>query len=792
MKQRMILTAIILAFIALFYIVGRVESIHRDNVQTVQSEAPATNAESMASVPETPREVELTPPAETSHVETIPAETTPNAKTNPIAETRPETEEKSIVDPRTAEGRATAKARSMRVTKVMQDDDPALVPILTPEEAQKANRDAIRFQRNQKTATSLYLFFHNMGINRYRIHFVLSLLPLLFIIDVLPFKRKDKRGSKVLEYFSLSRRMRILFSVSLLAFGVLVFVPWSVYFGNSLQFPFIFPDFVNWNLRVLTISIVVASIILLLIPAIVSDYLVAVISGLGLCVYVQAMFMNRYLGTMDGKEPVWSDHRVFGTINLIIWIAIVLSPVVLRKLVPSYFSKVISTATGVVLFLEVLATVSMVFSAGDNVWLRSDTYFVDGSQQFQFSKEKNVVMIVMDALGCENVKKCFEAYPEAKSIVKDFVWFTDARSSYTQTFPALVNELTGAYLAAPAKNYLEMFEKTWRSSAPKSFYKQVKDAGYDARYFIDVQKNIIGPPDCFHEYFSNIEAKNITHIIDYKRIYSCLRQMAGFSSAPYFCKKYFFYTFNFADGVVRQVSGHPSDKQNCPALNYYFLQKMISSGITTDANTPILSFHYIQGTHMPWIFDEECNIVEKPFDNPLPSARGCFFIVSELIRLLKKAGIYDNTAILLCSDHEGHGYVTPCDLMFMLKPFHENKAELSVDESKVQACDIPATILHMICGSNADFSDLNGYSAFSVPNDRVRTVCRLAKNTSFPVFDGWVGLEEGNCLEECIFTDVDTFQWGTQSESFVRQIPLVLSDKEAKEAEEAEEAQKDK
>lgn len=236
----------------------------------------------------------------------------------------------------------------------------------------------------------------------------------MFIFDVLLFKRKKKRSSKVFEYISLPRRTRILLSVSLLAFGILVFVPWSVYFGNSLQFSFIFQDFVNWNLRVLTISIIGACIILLLIPPIVSDYLVAIIAGLGLCVYVQAMFMNQHLGTMDGLEPVWSEHRVFGVLNIIIWIAIILSPIILNKIAPSYFSKVISMATGIVLFLELLATASMVVSASPSVWTRQDSYYVDSSQQFQLSKEKNIILFVMDMLGSENVKECFRSSPKRK------------------------------------------------------------------------------------------------------------------------------------------------------------------------------------------------------------------------------------------------------------------------------------------------------------------------------------------------------------------------------------------
>ncbi len=198
---------------------------------------------------------------------------------------------------------------------------------------------------------------------------------------------------------------------------------------------------------------------------------------------------------------------------------------------------------------------------------------------------------------------------------------------------------------------------------------------------------------------------------------------------------------------------------------------MISSGITSDANKPVFSCHYIIGAHIPWLYDEKCNKVEEPFDNPDRTTRGCFYILSEFIRLLKEAGIYDNTAILLCSDHGGHAYKTIGDMTFMIKPFHERKTELSIDDSKVQSIDILPTLLKMACGDDADFKDFDGYPSFNVPSDRIRKIYRLWRHKGFPDFDGW-GAGNLNCFEEYNIVDPKTFSYGTDSESFVRLIPL--------------------
>ena len=624
------------------------------------------------------------------------------------------------------------------------------------------------------------------------INFIISLLPLLLIFDaLLLFRRKEqKKSSKFLEYISLQRRVRVLLSVSLLAFGLLVFVPWSVYFGNSLQFPFIFQDFVNWNLRMLTVSIVGASIVLLLIPPKISDYLVAAIAGLGLCVYVQAMFMNQHLGTMDGGEPIWSEHSIFGTINLIMWIVIFLIPIVVKKVFPSYFSKIISTATGIVFFLEYTAVAFLVVSAGPNVWSRKDSYYMDGSTQFHLSKKSNVVVFIFDSLGSGFIKGCFEKHPGTKDIVKDFIWYEEARSNYWSTFPGLTHELTGCYLPAPANHYYELLEKMWHSKSAKSFYKQMKAAGYDARYYGAPGEFLTGPKDFYHEYYSNIVAREITYEVDHDRLCFCLKQISGFSAAPYFFKKYYFYSFDFSANVVKKHAGGVNGgikrghNQIIPWCNDEFVKKMFSSGIVFDEKQPILVFHYLRGVHPPYINDEKCNRTAKISSDPIPSTRGCFYILSEYIRFLKEAGVYDNTAILVCSDHGGvhTNYSTPYDMSFMIKPFNANKTELSIVDSKVQSIDILPTLLKMTCGDKADLKDFDGIPSFDVPADRVRKVYRWAKikelGTPDPNFARCY--PKWNGFQEYIFVDVATFNHETKSNSFVRQIPLVTPSRKDK------------
>ncbi len=386
----------------------------------------------------------------------------------------------------------------------------------------------------------------------------------------------------------------------------------------------------------------------------------------------------------------------------------------------------------------------------------------------------------MDMLGSENVKECFRSSPETKEIVKDFIWYADACSYYRATYLGLPHELTGTSFPPPANSCYESFQKMWHSTPSTAFYKQIHDAGYEARFYVKQPDFTIGSADCYHEYFSNIVAKDIIYEIDYNCLHDCLKQISLFSSVPYLIKKNFYYSFDFSDNVVQKlVPDIPSGKQALPYLNDDFLRRMLSSGISTNADSPILAYYYIRGAHVPWIYDEKSNRTEE-LDSPIPTVKGCFYLLSELIRLLKEAGIYDNTAILLCSDHGGHkGFSNPYDMTFMVKPFQENKTEVSIIDSKVQSIDILPTILKLACGDTADFKDVEGFPSFDIPNDRKRKIYVLTSCKDYPVFEDEQGVRS-NCVEEYIFNDIKTLKLGKESESFVRRIPFTIISQEIK------------
>lgn len=792
MRQLIVPIAIIVALITFFVFVDRKEFNRYDVVHTIQSETLTANRKPPISVSETKavaeeiNTVEATPVVEDNLtggmivdsksvfesksvkgkepvVEVILAEVAPLTETIKASPTV-----LPVATPKEAEIANNSAIQKLNKKKIVLAT-PEAIPVLSPEEAIKANKEAIRFQRNRAIAS----FFHKIGINSNRIHFVLSLLPLLLIVDLLLPKKKEKKPkSKVTGYFSLSRRMLILFSVSLLAFGLIVFVPWSVYFGNATSFPFIFQDFVNNSLSILTIAIFSTAIFLLIIPPKTCEYVLGLTVGLGLCVYIQAMFMNCYLGEMNGTEQDWNQHNIWGTVNIVIWIAIIVIPFVIKKCFTSLWHTIMTMTTEIILLLEITAIASTVLSAREDVWQRNEVGYCDFSKQFQLSPRKNIIVIIFDTMGTGFLNECFKASPETKNIIKDFTWYSNARSNYLITLYALNHELTGC-LVQSGSSFDEIYKKEWESSAAKSFYTQVKKSGYDTRLFID--DPILGEKANYQHYFSNFTNDKIEYIINNNELKKCLIKISGFSALPYFFKKYFFYGNDFARNVVRtNAIGKSNSFGANPNTNQLFYKKLVSERITTDSDSPVLSFYYTLGTHKPWIVDEKCQNVRtenNPFRDPVQATKSCFFIVSEIIEQLKANNIYDQTAILICSDHGGNDpeYSTPFDMSFLVKPFNSNHDMLIQDDTKVQSIDILPTLLQFACGDNSDFESFDGYPANKIPQDRKQIVYMHFRHPDFPNLSFNGTPITSNCLKKILFTDVNSV---SEKDSFIQFIPL--------------------
>ena len=148
---------------------------------------------------------------------------------------------------------------------------------------------------------------------------------------------------------------------------------------------------------------------------------------------------------------------------------------------------------------------------------------------------------------------------------------------------------------------------------------------------------------------------------------------------------------------------------------------------------------------------------------------------------MKANNIYDNTSIIICSDHGCKGKDTirgksvyhrlAFDMTLMIKPFNQRNEEIAIDYSKIQSIDILPSLLYLACGNNASYDDFAGLPFPKIPSERKRTVYVSQNHPDIPTFDG-----SYNNLAEFNFVNVEQMT-SKISNSFVRNIPLNIDAK---------------
>ena len=208
MKSIIIPASIILALIAFLVIVDRKEFKRHNDIQTVQRENLTVNRNLSLPIPKAGLVTEARSPVKAKLVAGLPLKET-------SVETKMVVDSKSVVDAKQADVnksspvalpvispeeamKANEEAKKIQRTNEMLAETnetvsfaettvedkpaPAAIPVLTREEAIKANKEAIRFQRNAATAKAIRAFCQKIGINKKAESIIITTIGLAHMI----------------------------------------------------------------------------------------------------------------------------------------------------------------------------------------------------------------------------------------------------------------------------------------------------------------------------------------------------------------------------------------------------------------------------------------------------------------------------------------------------------------------------------------------------------------------------------------------------------------------------------
>jgi len=460
----------------------------------------------------------------------------------------------------------------------------------------------------------------------------------------------------------------------LFVFTVFVVPPIEIVGGNSDSLTFGLGE-VGW--LVVVFGVVVFALLTLVLSALKGKAFTVGACALLACsigAYVQALFLNTGLPIADGANVMWLDYKRITLLSTVVWAAIIAAVVLLVKKGGNRVLKPFLAVSLTLVFVQAVGVGSVVVEAA-NAQGSSERVFVTKDGMYDLSRTgNNVVVIILDAYDNIYIRDILKTDPQFLEPLSDFTYFSNTTGSMIPTRYGVPFLLTGSELR-PDETVDDYYRNRYARS---SFVKEIHDAGYSVGLYTDTLL-IDGctDPEVAKDFYSQtinlhpLENPNI----DYLGAIGALEQLSLYRDAPWLAKPLFWFFTSDLNNRMVDTSG-TDDLGNVQYLtdDAGFRDELNQRGIepVDDGTAGSFRFIHLLGAHYPFSMDENGNTV--PWGTTAEQqARGSMRIVFDYVDRLKEAGLYDNTTIILTTDH-GRFYETrgpiqePAAILMMVKP----------------------------------------------------------------------------------------------------------------------------
>lgn len=467
-------------------------------------------------------------------------------------------------------------------------------------------------------------------------------------------------------------------SVSLfLIVTLLILGPIEIFASNSAEFTFAFKDFwMAQSVFALVVGAIVA-IVLTLLPKVVWQYVHTICFSFSVCCYIQAMFLNGKMESFLSQEINWSASTKI--VNLLVWIAIVviLVAVALKNRECHRYIAIIAIC---LFFVQIVAFISLLISTPLIHEDKNGYISIEGMTEL--GKEENVVVFILDTYDERYVRTTLEQQPDIWDEFEGFVYYPNATSVHSRTYPSVPYLLTGDvchYDKTPTEYLNEAYSN---GNVISSLAEQGIDVGYYGyNYFLG---------DNVKSQVSNYRSESPN--LNNRKVCKYLLKMTLYRDMPYIFKSRFEYD---ADDInievrTREEKGkydYESDEFRIFDDTWFGEQIKGSIKISDDLNRAF-RFYHLGSCH-------------RNLSDPIPCGIESFEIISDYIKQMKELGVYDNSTIIITADHgfSGGGVVddtlpqkTAVPLMLVKQKGFNNQSVI-VSEMPVSHVDISPTIM---------------------------------------------------------------------------------------------------
>ncbi|MDT8450892.1 MAG: sulfatase-like hydrolase/transferase [Wenzhouxiangellaceae bacterium] len=523
----------------------------------------------------------------------------------------------------------------------------------------------------------------------------------------------------------------------------LVYIPLQIYTANQYEFGASLYDIFPLLLSAAGVLIAVSGLIALFLPRRMHRALLALGAALAALVWIQGQLLIRNYGVLDGSPIDWMGWPGRAVFDSLLWITVLALALIQRRRVARHAGLL---ALGLLLIQGVPAG-----------WLayryepppEFHRYNFSEEQKFAFSPERNVIIVVLDAFQSDVFGRLLETEPALNEDFDGFTWYRNALAGYSKTYPSFVLMLAGKWY----DNHIPIQDFVNDSLADDSIVRRLKDLGWRVDLFPHIKRVLPPLPEIADNVIASIDCRTV-------RFESGkLADLGWFRISPHPVKPFWLNGYEWrlaskllqtciADKNTATASGESMLSDNTPrhAALRFLRQAQTETQLTLER--PGLKLYHLMIPHAPFHLDQDLEVGQLPAGEEgfMRQSRGAVEVVKRFFQTLREHEAYDQSMLIVVSDHGGGEYIDPLALnaleknvparhmasglaLALIKP-PSARGRLRISDAPVSLADLAPTIA-VETGSGLSFT---GRNILDIAASEQRE--RLYR---FYAFDGWSG-----------------------------------------------------
>lgn len=426
----------------------------------------------------------------------------------------------------------------------------------------------------------------------------------------------------------------------MISFFVFLFCPLEFYWSNKSEFFFSVYDFIYILIFAFLVSFVTMTAIYYVLGRVNDSVAEAILCiGFFLCIgmYIQGNYIPSHIGPLDGSKIDWSKYSTDRFLSVVLWVVLVILIVfsVSNSQRRKKWRKIASIVAPCLVILWF--TTLLIISISSDGFKKSELNVVTKRNEFDMSSKQNIIVLIVDSLDSKAFDKVLDNYNQ-KDFLDGFTYYRNTSGMYLYTELAVPYIISGLEYD-PHEDYKDYLCRVYSID---SMLCDMQKEGYELNLYLSIDE-YIGDPDVD---IKNYEKAELT-VSSHKVLIELLYKLVGYRYLPFDLKRFCWF---YPDDInnLRSIAGQNGSDEVYDWDNYIFYDDIANMKVATDA--PSLHIYHIKGPHMPYYMTAD--FTESASETSIyEETQGMLVLIDRFIDKIKETGIYDNSSIIIMSDH---------------------------------------------------------------------------------------------------------------------------------------------